>query len=153
MKTVRRTLERSTFEAYLAECSHPDEYATSDEASRDEILKRFPFSVMLKVSYPELDFANRWCWKKLAQVTANVLKPTQSIGSASSQNLMNILEFGLLIGSRRPTTTLGSMNGTFRVSKQGKCSSRFSMRLIGARTMQNNSPNNAIQRTPTVPLI
>ncbi|WP_156397947.1 MULTISPECIES: hypothetical protein [unclassified Duganella] len=26
-------------------------------------MKRFPFAVMLKVSYPELDFANRWCWK------------------------------------------------------------------------------------------
>ncbi|MRW92051.1 hypothetical protein GJ699_18820 [Duganella sp. FT80W] len=27
-------------------------------------MKRFPFPVMLKVSYPELDFANRWCWQK-----------------------------------------------------------------------------------------
>lgn len=64
MTTAQRTLERSTFDAYLAECSHPTEYAASDAASRNEILKRFPYSVMLKVSYPELDFANRWCWAK-----------------------------------------------------------------------------------------
>jgi hypothetical protein len=62
MTTVQRTLERSDFEAYLTECSNPVEYASSDEASRIERMKRFPFAVMLKVSYPELDFANRWCW-------------------------------------------------------------------------------------------
>ncbi|MBY0242936.1 MAG: hypothetical protein K2X55_26870 [Burkholderiaceae bacterium] len=64
MTTVQRTLAMSSFDAYLAECSHPGEYAVSDEASRNELIKRFPFSVMLKVSYPELDFANRWCWQR-----------------------------------------------------------------------------------------
>ena len=28
-----------------------------------ERLTRFPYSVMLQVAYPELDFANRWCWQ------------------------------------------------------------------------------------------
>lgn len=65
MTTVQRTLERSSFEAYLSECSHLGVYPSFDEASRNEFIKRFPFSVMLKVSYPELDFANRWCWQKL----------------------------------------------------------------------------------------
>ena len=47
------------------ECSHPDQDASTDAASRAERMKHFPFSVMLKVSYPELDFANRWCWQNL----------------------------------------------------------------------------------------
>jgi hypothetical protein len=62
MAQIPRTLEISSFDAYLSECSNPVEYALSDQESRMERIQRFPFAVMLKVSYPELDFANRWCW-------------------------------------------------------------------------------------------
>jgi hypothetical protein len=63
-----RTVEISSFDEYLAEV-----YPGSDEGSlegraadiseRTERLARFPYSVMLQVSFAELDFANRWCWE------------------------------------------------------------------------------------------
>ena len=62
MATVPRTLEISSFDAYLSKGSNPIEYASTDVESRVERMKRFPFAVMLKVSYPELDFASRRCW-------------------------------------------------------------------------------------------
>ena len=27
-------------------------------------LTMFPFAVMLQVAYPEMDYANRWCWQQ-----------------------------------------------------------------------------------------
>ena len=27
-------------------------------------MERFPYAVMLQVAFPELDFANRWCWTR-----------------------------------------------------------------------------------------
>jgi hypothetical protein len=57
-----RTVEVSSFEEFLADAAA--EYRPAEEAEREERLSRFPHSVMLKVSFAELDFANRWCWKK-----------------------------------------------------------------------------------------
>ncbi len=54
-----RTVVLSSFEELVA-----DEGVSVDEmAERSERMVRFPFAVMLKVSFPELDFANRWCWR------------------------------------------------------------------------------------------
>jgi hypothetical protein len=60
-----RTVVLSSFEEYLAgECAST-EARTEEERDRSERLARFPHAVMLQVSYPELDFANRWCWQNL----------------------------------------------------------------------------------------
>ena len=59
-----RTLVASSFEEYLASDDHSLEERAAQKVDRNERLSRFPYSVMLKVSYPELDFANRWCWQK-----------------------------------------------------------------------------------------
>ena len=58
-----RTVERSTFEEYLAEEGYPLEVQAEEKRERNVRLARFPYSTMLKVSFPELDFANRWCWR------------------------------------------------------------------------------------------
>jgi hypothetical protein len=58
-----RTVVPSTFEEYLASDDDSLEERAAQEANRNGRLSRFPYSVMLKVSFPELDFANRWCWQ------------------------------------------------------------------------------------------
>jgi hypothetical protein len=58
-----RTIVPSSFEEYLASDGDSVEERAAQEADRNERLSRFPYSVMLKVSFPELDFANRWCWQ------------------------------------------------------------------------------------------
>jgi hypothetical protein len=60
------------------QCSYADflafEYAGTSDAviaartaeiqEREDRLAAFPHSVVLQVAYPELDFANRWCWHR-----------------------------------------------------------------------------------------
>lgn len=64
MRMSHRTAILSSFEDYLAsERYSPDEQA-EEERVRNERLARFPYPVMMQVSFPELDFANRWCWQR-----------------------------------------------------------------------------------------
>lgn len=58
-----RTVVASSFEEYLANEDFSTEFRAAEEVDRAARLTRFPYSVMLKVSFPELDFANRWCWQ------------------------------------------------------------------------------------------
>lgn len=55
---THRTLVLSSIESYLA-CGND---SPEDIRERDELLLRFPYTVMLEVAFPELDFINRWCW-------------------------------------------------------------------------------------------
>ncbi len=57
-----RTVILSSFEAYLAEDCLP-EFQGEAERERASRLSQFPYPVTLQVSFPELDFANRWCWQ------------------------------------------------------------------------------------------
>jgi hypothetical protein len=59
-----RTVERSSFEEYMASDADSAEDREDQAAFRDKMLARFPYSVVLKVSFPELDFADRWCWQE-----------------------------------------------------------------------------------------
>ena len=59
---THKTFILSTYEAYLeSEANWPEDIA-DHEVDRNELLSKFPHSVVLQVAYPELDFANRWCW-------------------------------------------------------------------------------------------
>jgi hypothetical protein len=58
-----RTVEASSFEEYLASDDDSREERAAQEVDRNKRLSRFPHSVMLKVSFLELDFTNRWCWQ------------------------------------------------------------------------------------------
>ena len=64
-----RTVERTDYDSYL-EYMYPGASAeTADERDADIEQRRvrlaaFPFAVILKVAYPEIDFANRWCWQQ-----------------------------------------------------------------------------------------
>ena len=73
-----RTVEISSYAEWLAEersyagkDSSAEQLASFDEdqqpedQERTELLKKFPYPVMLKVAYPEMDFANRWCWQNI----------------------------------------------------------------------------------------
>ena len=64
-----QTVVLSSFDAYLAAEYPPDRSADGSEnrvvdiEERIKRLSRFPFAVMLELSFAELDFANRWCWQ------------------------------------------------------------------------------------------
>ena len=58
-----RTVVLSTFAEYLACEDDSLEERAAQERERQERLSRFPHCVMLQVSFPEVDFANRWCWQ------------------------------------------------------------------------------------------
>lgn len=61
---TRRTVEASSFEEYLANEGTSVDGRNAEDLDRKARLLRFPHSVMLKVSFAELDFANRWCWQR-----------------------------------------------------------------------------------------
>lgn len=56
-----RTVAFSSFEEYLASECDSLEVRAEEVRERNERLARFPHAVMLKVAFPELDFANGWC--------------------------------------------------------------------------------------------
>lgn len=58
-----RTVILSSFEEYLASADDSPEERAEQKRGRQERLSRFPYAVMLQVSFPEMDFANRWCWQ------------------------------------------------------------------------------------------
>ena len=58
-----RTVVASSFEEYLAFWDFSVDARLAEESDRRALLSRFPHSVMLQVSFAELDFANRWCWQ------------------------------------------------------------------------------------------
>jgi hypothetical protein len=60
---IHRTALPSSFEAYLASEDYAPEIRIEEERERACRLSRFPYGVTLQVSFPELDFANRWCWQ------------------------------------------------------------------------------------------
>ncbi|WP_431288898.1 hypothetical protein [Roseateles chitinivorans] len=59
----------STFEEFLDEVypvGAADAQAARDAETEERRLRlaEFPYSVVLQVAYPEMDFANRWCWEQ-----------------------------------------------------------------------------------------
>jgi hypothetical protein len=59
----QRTVILSSFEEYLASENYSPDVRAQEERERKGRLSRFPYAVTLQVAYPELDFANRWCWQ------------------------------------------------------------------------------------------
>ena len=66
---THQTAVLSDFDSYL-ESEYPRSLANFAEARETEVedrrlrLKAFPFDLVLQVSFPELNFANRWCWQQ-----------------------------------------------------------------------------------------
>jgi hypothetical protein len=60
-----RSIVLSNFEEYLRESEGSPESRTAEELDRKQRMSRFPHAIMLQVSFPELDFANRLCWQHL----------------------------------------------------------------------------------------
>jgi hypothetical protein len=58
-----RTLATSTFDRYLTSGVDSPEEQAKEKHDRDERMLRFPHAIMLELSYPEMDFVNRWCWQ------------------------------------------------------------------------------------------
>lgn len=55
----------STYDQYLADLGTPSK---EEKNERDDRLIRFPCSALLLLSYPEMDFANRWCWGEFGPI-------------------------------------------------------------------------------------
>lgn len=45
-----------------------DKLSAVDSFERDQLVKKFPYSVVVEGSYPEHDFAQNWCWKKFGSI-------------------------------------------------------------------------------------
>jgi hypothetical protein len=71
---THRTLLLSTFEAYVASESDSAEDQADEGRNRAVCLKRFPYSVMLELAYPELDFIERWCWQQCGPMDGECLQ-------------------------------------------------------------------------------
>ena len=74
-----RTVEPSSFEEYLADqfdsaTAEIVEVRRTEESERRARLTLFPFAVMLKVSFAEYDFANRWCWEMFGPADGECLQ-------------------------------------------------------------------------------
>jgi hypothetical protein len=60
-----KTFRLSSIESYLAyEGDSPEERGAAIR-EREDLLRRFPHSIMLEMAYSELDYAHRWCWQRL----------------------------------------------------------------------------------------
>lgn len=69
-----RTVVLSTFDDYLAgECT--PEGMAEEKRDRNERMSRFPYAVMLQVSFPEMDFADRWCWHRFGPRDGECTQP------------------------------------------------------------------------------
>ena len=58
-----------TFKAFLDEIYPIDKVdsaaaRTAETEERKARLAAFPYSVILELSYPQMDFATRWCWQQ-----------------------------------------------------------------------------------------
>lgn len=66
---THRTAVLTSYGDYLAS-EYPDPSAevassrTADLLEREARLATHPYSVVLQVAYPEMDYANRWCWQQ-----------------------------------------------------------------------------------------
>lgn len=68
-----RTVILSSFEDFLASDDYSLEVRAEIEKDRSERLSRFPYAVMLQVSFAELDFANRLCWQQFGPCNGECL--------------------------------------------------------------------------------
>lgn len=59
---THRTAKLSSFDTYVEVGDESAADLVDARSERLRVLSRFPFALMLEVAFPELDFANRWCW-------------------------------------------------------------------------------------------
>jgi hypothetical protein len=73
---THRTVVLSDFESYLAYKyrSMSLEAGEAEVQDRQRRLVAFPHAVILQVAYPELDFANRWCWQQFGPAHGECLE-------------------------------------------------------------------------------
>ncbi len=70
------SVERVDFEDFLREVYAEGEAGAaegraSEQLERELRLAAFPFAVVLKLSYPRMDFASRWCWQQFGPANGN----------------------------------------------------------------------------------
>ena len=79
-----------SFEAYLDDL-YPAAQAGSAEARATDIEDRqarllaHPHTALLQLSYPEMDFANRWCWQQFGPAHGECLQYTSEYPACDIQ--------------------------------------------------------------------
>src|SRR5471032_576226 len=123
---VYRTVTESSYDAYISECPASAADRGAEAHARKARLLSFPFAVMLKVSYPELDFVTAGSGSNLAPAMGTALKCIQSIAAVPSLRLMRMWAPGYLIGLKKLTMISDSMNGILHPTHTETCSSQIS---------------------------
>jgi hypothetical protein len=60
-----RTVIQSNYDEYLKDkYVHTPDALSALKQERELLLAKFPYSVLLLVSFPEMDYADRWCWQQ-----------------------------------------------------------------------------------------
>lgn len=57
---THKTWRRASIDGYIQFEGDPEEIQ-----GRNLRLQQFPYAIMLELAYPELDFAQRWCWENV----------------------------------------------------------------------------------------
>ncbi len=60
---THQTASLSSFDEYLLLNYLSDTEKAEQIEDRSKRLARYPYSVILTLAFPEVDFANRWCWQ------------------------------------------------------------------------------------------
>ena len=82
-----RTVILSSFEQYLASEDCAPEIRIQEEHERAARLSRFPHVVTLQVSFPEVDYANRWCWRRFGPSDGDCLQHQSDYPACSISEL------------------------------------------------------------------
>ena len=55
-----------------------DKLSEYDKLEREQLIKKFPYSVIVEGNYPEHDFATNWCWKNFGPINTQKCYDSQS---------------------------------------------------------------------------
>jgi len=131
---THQTVVLSSYEAYLA-----SENESPEDEERHRRLSRCPYSVMLEVAFPELDFANRWCWQRFGPAHGECISVNQNILHVQFHCRIAMPECGLITGTPKRNTILDSTNGTSLMHRTISNFSRVCLPSTGAKSFQNES--------------
>ena len=140
---THRTAILSDIEAYLDYEAFTPEVRAEEIADRNSRLLLFPNAVLLQVAYPELDFANRWCWNQFGPADGECTQKDSYYRICEVDQPHSHSGSWMTHWLAKTDYDLDSMNGTLQSATITIASLRFYLNLTGARNFPNHDrPHN-----------